>query len=53
MGSDEEMDKLTFPALLGLEASRQFAVELVSGARAALDAFDDRGRPPFGPLQTM
>ena len=44
-GSDAEHDKLTFPALLGLEPSRQFAATLVSDARDALASLGDKARP--------
>ncbi len=37
VGSDELNDKLTFPALLGLDESKQFAVQLVSDAIESLE----------------
>jgi geranylgeranyl diphosphate synthase type II len=44
-GSDAARGKVTFPALLGIEASRARAEELVAGAVAALALFDDRADP--------
>lgn len=41
-GSDAAADKMTFPAILGLEASRNFASELVSKAIEALASFGGR-----------
>ena len=40
-GQDEKHGKATYPALLGLEASRQHAAALLSEALAALSVFDD------------
>ncbi len=37
VGSDELNDKLTFPALLGLDESKQFALQLVSDAIESLE----------------
>lgn len=37
VGSDELNDKLTFPALLGLDESKQFALQLVSDAVESLE----------------
>jgi geranylgeranyl diphosphate synthase type II len=47
-GSDAARGKLTFPALMGIEASRARAAELVEGAVAALAGFDDRADPLRG-----
>jgi geranylgeranyl diphosphate synthase type II len=44
-GSDAQHDKLTFPALLGLEPSRQFAATLVSEARDVLAPLGENARP--------
>lgn len=41
-GKDEERGKLTFPALLGVTASRQRAEQLIADAREALCGFGDR-----------
>lgn len=41
-GRDHQLGKLTYPALIGLDASRQKARELVDQAVDALDIFDDR-----------
>jgi len=38
-GSDAEHEKLTFPALLALEPSRQFAKTLVTEAKESLASF--------------
>ena len=42
VGQDAQHGKATYPALLGLEASRQKAVALLGQALAALSDFDDR-----------
>ena len=44
-GSDAAHSKMTFPALLGLEASRRKAQESIDEARAALAHFDHRADP--------
>jgi geranylgeranyl diphosphate synthase, type II len=44
-GSDAARGKLTFPALIGLEASRVRAEELVREALVALESFDNRAAP--------
>lgn len=44
-GSDATRGKLTFPALIGLEASRQKAREIVEEALAAIQQFDLRADP--------
>ncbi|MEZ6132615.1 MAG: polyprenyl synthetase family protein [Planctomycetaceae bacterium] len=41
-GRDFELGKLTYPSLIGIEASQQKAVSLVERACEALDIFDDR-----------
>lgn len=41
-GRDNELGKLTYPSLIGIEASRQKAETLVSRACAALEDFDHR-----------
>jgi geranylgeranyl diphosphate synthase type II len=41
-GSDAARGKMTFPALLGIEASRLRAEELILGALNSLAPFDDR-----------
>jgi len=40
-GSDEEQNKPTYPALLGLEGAKQRALDLHSQALEALEIFDD------------
>ena len=44
-GSDEKHHKATYPALVGLEASRQWAGRLVEEAVAELETFQDRAAP--------
>jgi len=44
-GSDEQRQKATYPALVGLEASRQWAQRLVEEAVAELEPFQDRAAP--------
>ena len=44
-GSDQARGKATYPALVGLEASRQRAHELVQMALDALASFDQRAEP--------
>jgi geranylgeranyl diphosphate synthase type II len=41
-GSDALADKMTFPSILGIEASRNFAADLVADAVDALASFDGR-----------
>lgn len=43
VGKDSSLGKLTFPALLGVDASERRAVELVDQACSALRPFADRG----------
>ena len=51
VGSDVSLDKSTYPALMGLDASRQFAAEAVQSAIEALDVFDE-GATAFRELAT-
>ncbi|GAW65541.1 farnesyl-diphosphate synthase [Geoanaerobacter pelophilus] len=44
-GSDQARGKATYPALVGLEASKLRAEELVQIALAALEPFDERAEP--------
>jgi len=44
-GADEARGKVTYPAAVGLERSRQAANEMVKDALAALKGFDDRANP--------
>jgi len=44
-GSDEELEKATFPSLTGLEASKKYAEELTESAIAALSDFDEKAEP--------
>jgi geranylgeranyl diphosphate synthase, type II len=45
VGSDQERNKSTYPALLGIEQSKQFAKKLVNNALKALDYFDNKANP--------
>lgn len=45
VGSDQQRDKATYPALLGLEGARQRAHDLRDMAFAALEPFGDEARP--------
>jgi len=47
-GKDVDVDKTTYPKLLGLERSREVAQELVSEAKAALEEYGDRAAPLLG-----
>ena len=47
-GKDEEVDKTTYPKLLGLERSKEVAQELVDEAKAALSQFGDAAAPLNG-----
>ena len=44
-GSDAERGKITYPALMGLDASRKKAREFVADALSAIRYFDDRALP--------
>ena len=44
-GSDAARGKVTFPALIGVEASRVRAEELIREALVSLESFDDRAAP--------
>ena len=44
-GADEARGKVTYPAAVGLERSRQTANEMVNDALTALEGFDDRANP--------
>ncbi|MEZ6059184.1 MAG: polyprenyl synthetase family protein [Planctomycetaceae bacterium] len=44
-GRDQELGKLTYPSLIGVEASRIKAAELIDEAHGALDIFTDRAEP--------
>ena len=45
VGSDQARRKSTYPALLGLEQSKQFVKKLVNNALKALDYFDNKAHP--------
>ena len=45
VGTDQERQKCTYPALMGLENARVFATELVRDALQALSNFDNRSQP--------
>ncbi|MCF8124906.1 MAG: polyprenyl synthetase family protein, partial [Desulfotignum sp.] len=44
-GSDLRRDKLTFPAILGLDRSKSFAQQLIDQALGAIDRFDSQADP--------
>jgi len=44
-GSDTRLKKVTFPAVMGLEASHQKARELVAHAITHLESFDEKAEP--------
>jgi len=44
-GSDAKRGKVTYPALMGLDASRAKAAELVENALTAIENFDHRAEP--------
>lgn len=44
-GSDAANDKMTFPAIIGLEQSKQYARKLLDEAIHILGPFDDRAEP--------
>lgn len=44
-GKDLNMDKTTYPKLLGLDGSRQEAKRLVKEAKAALEVFGAKANP--------
>ena len=45
VGTDRLNQKNTYPSLLGLDASRQFAQKLIRQALQALEAFDNKAEP--------
>jgi len=47
-GKDEQVDKTTYPKLLGLERSKEVAQELVDEAKAALAEFGEAAAPLNG-----
>jgi geranylgeranyl diphosphate synthase type II len=44
-GADEARGKVTYPAAVGLESSRQAANDMIHDALAALEGFDDKANP--------
>jgi geranylgeranyl diphosphate synthase type II len=42
VGSDEKQGKFTYPALIGLEKSKEFARQSVSSAAAILDSYSGK-----------
>jgi geranylgeranyl diphosphate synthase type II len=44
-GSDREKKKVTFPALIGIESSKEKAANLIEEALTALASFDERAEP--------
>ena len=45
VGTDELRNKATYPSLLGLEESKDFARQLVEDALQALESFDEKAEP--------
>ncbi len=45
VGSDQDKDKATYPAMFGLDASKAKAEQLVEDGIACLESFDDRADP--------
>jgi geranylgeranyl diphosphate synthase, type II len=45
VGTDQQRNKNTYPALLGLDASRLFARHLIDDALQSLDIFDNNAEP--------
>ena len=45
VGSDQARSKSTYPALIGIEQSKQLAKKLVNNALKALDYFDNKAHP--------
>lgn len=45
VGADAKHQKSTFPKLLGVEASRRYAQELIANAHRQLVSFDERAKP--------
>lgn len=48
VGTDHARQKSTYPSILGIEASRNFAEKLVNNALQALDIFDNKADPLRG-----
>jgi geranylgeranyl diphosphate synthase, type II len=42
VGSDDRLAKATYPKVIGLEASKKIAADLIAEAKAALEPFSDR-----------
>ncbi len=45
IGTDESLDKATYPSLLGLEKSKEFAEELIGKSITELEGFGDDAEP--------
>jgi geranylgeranyl diphosphate synthase type II len=45
IGTDQQHAKSTYPSILGLEPSKQFAQQLVRNALQALENFDKKADP--------
>ncbi|MBI4641191.1 MAG: polyprenyl synthetase family protein [Candidatus Tectomicrobia bacterium] len=45
IGSDQENQKATYPALVGLEASKEMAKKLIDSALSHLEIFDEKADP--------
>lgn len=45
VGTDAELNKATYPAIMGLEKSKQFAEELIGEALSSIEYFDEKAAP--------
>jgi geranylgeranyl diphosphate synthase type II len=45
VGTDKIRHKSTYPSLLGLKESKDFAVQLIENALQALESFDEKADP--------
>lgn len=45
VGTDETGNKCTYPSIMGMEASRRFALDLIDNALKVIDDFDKRALP--------
>ena len=48
VGTDSQREKSTYPAVLGIQAAREFSIKLVQGALQALETFDKQADPLRG-----
>ena len=45
VGTDEAVDKCTYPSMMGMAESKQFARELIDNALKSINIFDERALP--------